>query len=156
MRHGERERNGRNAHVAADAFVRLRREASPRTIASGATRSLFRSRCRCARFGLFGDDQILDLVVSGLRDDLFLHQFVLGAVGTTVDDLLRIGVADPRQGFQLIFRCRIEVELVGRVGFAICPFGAMASGFEPGSPFAFCWATPKLLTSESAKTRTAI
>jgi len=41
-------------------------------------------------------------------------------------------------------------------GFAACPDIAMASGFEPGSPFGYCWDTPELLISESAKTRTAI
>src|SRR5258708_3204616 len=53
---------------------------------------------------LLGNDYVLDLVVCCLRDDFFLHQFVLGAVGAAVDDLLRIGVADTGQGFELIFR----------------------------------------------------
>ena len=45
---------------------------------------------------LLGDDYVFDLVVGGLGDDLFLHEFVLGAIRAAVDDLLRISVADSR------------------------------------------------------------
>src|SRR5580658_3865540 len=64
---------------------------------------------RRAGLGLLGDDHVFDLVVGGLRDDLFLYQIKFGAVGSAVDDLLRVGVADAGQLLELIFGCSVDV-----------------------------------------------
>jgi hypothetical protein len=58
---------------------------------------------------LLGDDLVLDLVVGSLGDDLLLHQLILPRIRPGLDDLLRVGVADPRQGLQFVLRRRVEV-----------------------------------------------
>src|ERR1700683_302587 len=75
---------------------------------------LFRGRGHSACFGLLGDDQLLALVVGGLRDDFSVHEIEFGAVRAAVDDLLRIGVADAGKLLQLILGGAVDVELVGR------------------------------------------
>ena len=45
---------------------------------------------------LLRDDESFDLVVGGLRNDLLVGEFVLPAIGTAFDDLLRISGADSR------------------------------------------------------------
>jgi len=67
----------------------------------------------CGAFGLLGDDHVLDFDVGSLGNDLLLHQFILGAVGPPVDDLLRVGITDARQFLELIFRGRVDVEFLG-------------------------------------------
>ncbi len=46
---------------------------------------------------LSGDDLIGDHVVSTLRDYVFFHQVSLLSIGTTFNDLLRVGLTDSRQ-----------------------------------------------------------
>src|SRR5262249_25560422 len=62
---------------------------------------------------LLRDDQVLDLVVGGLRDDLLLDQLVLPLEGPGVDDLLGVGVADPGERLQLVHGGAVEVERRG-------------------------------------------
>jgi hypothetical protein len=62
---------------------------------------------------LLGDDQILDLVISGLRDDFLVDEIVLAGVGPTRDDLRRVCRADARQRCQLIRRGRVDVDKSG-------------------------------------------
>src|SRR5579863_75155 len=84
--HARRERNGRKGVVArgdADAP-----SAPGRGVRGSTVQHLFRCGRRCGCFHLLGDNLILDLVVGRLRNDLLLHQFVLGPVGAAVDDLL--------------------------------------------------------------------
>src|SRR5579871_1453752 len=91
------------------------REASPGRMRPGLpVRYLFRGWGHLVGFHLVRDDQVLDLVVGRLRNNFFLHQFVFRAIGSTVDDLLRIRVADAWQGLELISRSGIDVELVSR------------------------------------------
>ena len=94
---------------------------------------------RFSRARLLGDDLALDLVVGRLRHDLLRDQLVLRLVGTPVDDLLGVGVADAWQGLELLLRRSIQVNGLGfwrlchllglrrRAGFAVCA-EAMAAG----------------------------
>src|SRR3989454_5618565 len=70
---------------------------------------------------LVRDDLVLDLRVRRLGDDLLLHQLVLRLVGPALDDLLRVGVADPGQRLQLLLAGGVQVELLGllRRGFLV-------------------------------------
>src|SRR5439155_12143242 len=62
---------------------------------------------------LLGDDAVLDLVVSRLRNDLLLDQLVLRAVWTVLDDLLRVSVAYPGQRLKLIDGGCIDIHQPG-------------------------------------------
>ncbi len=74
---------------------------------------LLRSRRgHCVRLWLLGDDLVLDLVVSGLGNNLPVNQIEFRAIGAASDNLLRIGVADSGQGFELIGGSGVDVELV--------------------------------------------
>src|SRR5579864_3422370 len=84
-------------------------------LCSNGEKLLLGCRRHLVRLGLLGDDQILDLVVSRLRNDLLLHQLVLGAIRPPVNDFLGIGVANAGQFLQLIFRCGIDIQFF-RVG----------------------------------------
>src|SRR4029077_6577707 len=64
------------------------------------------------RLLLLGDDFIFDLVVSGLGNNLLLHQIRLGFIGAAVDDLLRIGCANAGQGIELVLGGAVDVEQV--------------------------------------------
>ena len=64
-------------------------------------------------FGLLGDDHVLDFVVGGLRDDILVHQIVFAGIGAAGDDFSRIRIANPRERFQLIRRCRVDVDKSG-------------------------------------------
>src|SRR3974390_3788305 len=64
---------------------------------------------------LFGDDQVLDLVVGGLRNHFFLHEIGLLGIGPAVDDLLGIGGADTRKRVELFLGGAVDVdEVLGR------------------------------------------
>src|SRR5262249_53885126 len=67
---------------------------------------------RGCRSTLFCDDLILDLVVSRLRNDLLLSQFVLGTIGSTIDDLLCVGITDAWYGHEFLLRGRIDIDRV--------------------------------------------
>jgi hypothetical protein len=43
---------------------------------------------------LLGDDLILDFVVGGLRNNFFVYQIEFGAIGTAIDNFLRVHIAD--------------------------------------------------------------
>ena len=58
-------------------------------------------------FRLLGDDQRCNFVVGGLGDDLVPQQVRLGVIRTTVNNLLRVDGADPRQGIKLFFGCGV-------------------------------------------------
>src|SRR5919204_489229 len=81
---------------------------------------LRRGRRSRRRFGvvlhLMRDDLFLDLVVRGLRDARLLDDLVLALVRPVVDDLLRVGVADPGQRLQLGLARRVDVELAALHG----------------------------------------
>src|SRR4029453_14872191 len=79
---------------------------------------------------LLGDDLVLDLVVGRLRHHLLLYEFVLTFVGSVLDDLLGVGLADTRDRLQLIGRGAVDVErlllrrrwrLLLRLGGGPCP-----------------------------------
>src|SRR4029079_470049 len=73
---------------------------------------------------LVGDYQILDFVVGRLRDDVLLHQLVLGLVGTPGDDLVRVRVADPVERHELMAVRRVETQqLPGRRSGRGCGLG---------------------------------
>jgi hypothetical protein len=61
---------------------------------------------------LLGDNFVLDFVVSCLRKDLLLDEIGLRFVGPPVDDLLRVGSANARQGIELVLRGRIDVQKI--------------------------------------------
>jgi hypothetical protein len=82
--------------------------------AVSAALSLRLFRCGSARLRLMGDDLVFDLVVSCLRDNLLVHQIELGPIRPSVDNFLRVGVADAGQSLELIFGRAVEIELVGR------------------------------------------
>src|SRR6185436_8126153 len=65
-----------------------------------APRLLLLSRLRVG-LRLLGDDVVLDLVVGRRGDDVLALELVLPLVRATVDDLLRVGVADARNLLQL-------------------------------------------------------
>lgn len=62
---------------------------------------------------LLRDDEVPDLVVSGLRDDLFVDQLVLRPVWPILNDLVSVGIANSRQCLQLIGSSRVEVDKAG-------------------------------------------
>src|SRR5262249_1546452 len=64
---------------------------------------------RASFLHLLGDDVVRDLVVGGLGGDLLLHEFILPSIWPVLDNLLRVGLADPWQGLQLVFGRRVEV-----------------------------------------------
>src|ERR1700728_3667236 len=118
---GKRERNGSKvtgsgsveplpSYMAASVETLQATSARPDHVGE----KLFRGRGHSACFGLLGDDQLLALVVGGLRDDFSVHEIEFGAVRAAVDDLLRIGVADAGKLLQLILGGAVDVELVGR------------------------------------------
>src|SRR5207253_9402714 len=74
------------------------------------------ARRRFQSLHLVRDDLVLDLCVRRFGDDLLLHQLVLRLVWPTLDDLLRVSVADPRQCLQLLLAGGVQVELLGLVG----------------------------------------
>lgn len=63
---------------------------------------------------LFGNDQILDLIVGGLRNDLLVNKVGLLGVRTAVDDLLGVGRANTGKRVELLFRGGIDVDEIGR------------------------------------------
>src|SRR5918993_4822347 len=67
--------------------------------------------CRCdrSRF-LVSDDLVLNGVISILRDDLLVHQFVLGPIGASLDDGLGPGRSDLRQLVEVILGGGVDVE----------------------------------------------
>jgi len=69
--------------------------ASENTEVSQQASILFLGRRHLVRFRLLGDDQILDFVVGGLGNNFLVYEIELGAVGTGIDDFLRVGIADP-------------------------------------------------------------
>ena len=58
---------------------------------------------------LLGDDEVLDLVVSGLRDDFLFDQVGFCVVRAAVNYFLRVGGADSRQRVELLFGCAIQI-----------------------------------------------
>ena len=82
------------------------------------TRDDRRSR-RCARMTLpvqtllFRDDPVFNFVIDCLRQNLLLHEFVLGFIRPALDDLRRVGVADAGDRLQLIGRSGIDVDQIG-------------------------------------------
>src|SRR6185436_9964523 len=70
------------------------------------------ARRRSPSLHLVGDHLALDLLVGRHGNDLLLVQLVLGLVGTALDDLLRVRVADARERLELVFAGGVEVELV--------------------------------------------
>src|SRR6476660_4920682 len=86
--------------------------------ALGHTYSASRDICRsllwcCLGRALVRDDLVLDLLVSGLRNDFLSHQIALRPIGPVIDDLLRERLTNTRQGIELLLACRVDVELVG-------------------------------------------
>jgi hypothetical protein len=81
---------------------------------------------------LLGDDLSLDLVVGGLRDDLLPDELVLPPVRTVLDDLLRRGVTDPRQGLEILRGGAVDVQraLLHLGG----PGRRLLGGLGPGVP----------------------
>jgi len=77
------------------------------------TRRLVPARCR-----VMSDDLVFDLVVGSLRNDLFCHQLVFRRVRTSSDYGFGVCVAYSGQRLQLIFRRRVDVELIGRCRLA--------------------------------------
>jgi hypothetical protein len=61
-----------------------------------------------------GDDLVLDLVVSSLREDAAGNELVLCSVGAAVNDAFCVGVADAVEGLELVRGGRVDVE--GRGG----------------------------------------
>src|SRR5262249_42003048 len=61
---------------------------------------------------LLGDDLVLDLVVCRFRDDALLHELVLALVRPALDDLVRIGGADPGKFVEVRLRSGIDVQRV--------------------------------------------
>ena len=59
---------------------------------------------------LLRNDPILDLVVGRLRDDLLLHELILGTIRPPCYDLCRISIADSRECLQLLLARRIDVK----------------------------------------------
>jgi hypothetical protein len=59
---------------------------------------------------LLCDDEVLDLVIGGLRDDLLVDQFVLPFVRPTLDDRVGVGGADSGQRLELFGSSRVEVD----------------------------------------------
>ena len=53
---------------------------------------------------------ILDLVAGCLRDNLFLDLLILPLVGSMLDDFLGVGIADPRQSFELVGSGGVDVK----------------------------------------------
>src|SRR3984957_11143101 len=74
------------------------------------------------------DDLVFDLVVSGLGQDASGDELVLGRVGPSIDDALRVGVADPGEGLELVGCGGIDVQgrsrssggSRGRLGCCLC------------------------------------
>ena len=85
---------------------------------------LFLGRGHLVRFWLLRDDHVLDFVVSSLRNNFFMNQVELGAIGTSINDFLGIGIPNARQFFKLILSCGINVEL----GRGVCGCGRSADG----------------------------
>jgi hypothetical protein len=61
-----------------------------------------------------GNDLILDLFVGRLRNNLFVDQIELCAIGASCNNFLCVSVADARQGFELLGGSSVNVEFVGR------------------------------------------
>jgi hypothetical protein len=59
---------------------------------------------------LLGDDLVLDLVVGGLGDDLFVDEVGFLGVRTPVNDFLGILFADARERIELLFCGAIDVD----------------------------------------------
>lgn len=62
---------------------------------------------------LFSDDQVLDLVVSGLGNDFFLHQVGLLGVRPVIDNFLGVCGTDARQSIELFFGGAVDVQEIG-------------------------------------------
>src|ERR1017187_10497648 len=73
---------------------------------------------RYVLFLLFGNDQIFDFVINRLGHYLLLHEFVLGPIGTSVNDLRRVGIANTRNGLELVGGSGVDVDESG--GFLRC------------------------------------
>src|SRR4030095_4848845 len=56
-----------------------------------------------------------ELLVGGLRNDVLLDELVLRLVGTALDDLLGVGIADAGERRELALRRRVEVDERGVV-----------------------------------------
>src|SRR5262252_7739166 len=61
------------------------------------------------RLLLLRDDEVLDLVVGGLRNDLLLDEVSFLGVRAAVDDFLGILFADAREGVELVLGRRVDV-----------------------------------------------
>lgn len=83
----------------------------PRKLCALCCQVLFRGGRHGVSLGLFGNDQVLDFVVGALRNDLLLDELIFRAIRSPSDNLLRIGIADPRQSLQLIQAGTVDVEL---------------------------------------------
>jgi len=57
-----------------------------------------------------GDDLVLDLVVSSLREDAAGNELVLRSVGTSINDAFCVRVADAVEGLELVRGGRVDVE----------------------------------------------
>src|SRR5262249_53110457 len=64
---------------------------------------------------LLGDNQVLDLVVGRLRNaNLVGHDVVFPPERPPLDDLLGVDLADTGKGHQLLLRCLVDVDQLGR------------------------------------------
>src|SRR2546430_16951556 len=77
---------------------------------------------------LLRDDLVLDFRVGGLRNDLLAHQVGLLGIRTSVNNLLRIFVADAGHSVQLILGCGVNVQQVGIRGSRHCGIRFMRFG----------------------------
>ena len=65
-------------------------------------RQAFWGRSHRTGLRLLGDDLVLDFVVCGLGNNLPVDQVELGAIRTSSDNFLRVGVTNAGQGLELV------------------------------------------------------
>src|ERR1700738_1283350 len=66
------------------------------------------------RSGLLGNYQVLDFVVSSLRDNLFANEVGLFGIGAAVDYFLGVEGSNARQSVELILGGRVDIDEIAR------------------------------------------
>ena len=117
--HGRRDQSPLHTGVAeiaeAGAWLHGRQTASDGSIDSAPHGFFPVSLCNERLFlGLGGDNLVLNLVVCGARKDALGDELIFVGVGATVDDALRICIANAGESLELVGGSCIDVDLPGR------------------------------------------